>query len=84
MIFENEYLPLDMQKYTFNVILMDLPPMVGETIFHNADDSFTILINSRWSTSRQKDCFEHALNHVRNDDWEKENVQEIEYENHKK
>lgn len=83
MILENENLPEDMRKYVFNVIMIDVDTEFGETICKNADDSFTIFINARQSLDMQRYCFEHALCHVRRNDWEKDNVQEIEYEAHK-
>ena len=84
MILEMTNLPTDMRQYTFNLILLDMDEMVGETICKNSDDSFTIFINSRLSSEAQRHCFEHALDHVRRDDWEKENVDEIEYEAHRR
>ena len=83
MILETMNLPTDMRKYFFNLVLLDLDTMVGETICKNDDDSFTIFINSRLSCEAQKMCFEHALDHVRHDDWSKSDVQLIEYERHK-
>ena len=83
MILEIENLPTDMQRYTFNIVLLDLDTMVGEGIFDNGDGSYTVLINSRWSCNMQKDCLEHAFDHVRRNDWSKHNVQEIESEAHK-
>ena len=64
------------------MILIDLDTMVGETICKNADDSFTIFINSRWSSEMQKQCFCHALDHIRHNDWEKNDVNQIEKERH--
>lgn len=83
MILTSENLPHDMRGYNFNIILMDSDTTIGETICKNSDDSFTIFINSRLSSAMQRYCFEHALNHVRRNDWEKDNVQSIEFEAHK-
>jgi hypothetical protein len=76
-------IPTDLRGCDFNVVLMDLDVAIGETICQNADNSYTIFINSRLSSEMQRRCFEHALEHVRNNDWEKENADEIEYERHK-
>jgi hypothetical protein len=84
MILTSDNLPTDMRGYDFNLVLIDADTAIGETICANADDSFTIIINSRLSRSMQKYCFEHALDHVRRHDWEKSNVQEIEYEAHRR
>ena len=82
MIFTTESLPTEVMMETINVILIDLDTMVGETICKNADDSFTVFINSRWSSEMQKRCFCHALDHIRNNDWEKNDVNQIEKERH--
>ena len=78
-----ENLPMEMRKYDFNVVLIDLDEMIGESIMQNSDDSYTIIINSKWSAEMQKKCFEHALNHVRNNDFEsEEDIQKIEARAH--
>ena len=78
----SENLPTDMRMNNFCVILADLDEMIGECICHNADDSYTIWINSRWSSEEQRKCFLHALDHVRHNDWERFDVNEIEKERH--
>ena len=78
----NENLPTDMRMNNFCVVLTDLDDMIGECICHNADDSYTIWINSRWSSEEQRKCFSHALDHIRHNDWERFDVNEIEKERH--
>ena len=75
-------LPADLIGYSFVLVLADFDTMVGETICHNNDDSYTIFLNSRWSSEMQRKCLFHALDHVRHHDWEKEDVQQIEGERH--
>lgn len=77
-----ENLPTDLMMYDFNVVITDLDNMIGECICHNADDSYTIFLNSRWSSEEQRFCLLHALDHVRNNDWEKYDINEIERERH--
>ena len=77
-----ENLPMEMRKYDFNVVLIDLDEMIGESIMQNSDDSYTIILNSKWSREMQKQCFCHALDHIRHNDWEKNDVQQIEGERH--
>lgn len=77
-----ENLPTDLMMYDFNVVITDLDNMIGECICHNADDSYTIFLNSRWSSEEQRKCFYHALDHVRHNDWEKTSADEIERERH--
>ena len=70
MILTSNNLPNDLIGYNFNVIMMDLDPMIGESVLLNADDSYTIIINSRLSSQMQRECFYHAIDHVRHKDWE--------------
>ena len=77
-----ENLPMEMRKYDFNVVLIDLDEMIGESIMQNSDDSYTIILNSKWSSEMQRKCFEHALSHVLHNDWEKSDVNQIERERH--
>lgn len=77
-----ENLPMEMRKYDFNVILIDLDEMIGESVMQNGDDSYTIIINSKWSAEMQRKCFFHALDHVRHNDWEKADADCIEGERH--
>ena len=74
--------PTDLIMNDISVVLMDVDTMVGESIFKNADGSFTILLNSRWSAEEQRRCFDHAISHIRHNDWEKTNADEIERERH--
>lgn len=68
-----------------NVFLVDLKTSTGyEIVTKNEDGSFTILINSRQATNKQKEAYIHALKHIVNDDFLKADVQEIEGEAHKK
>ena len=79
-----ENLPMEMRKYDFNVVLIDLDEMIGESIMQNSDDSYTIILNSKWSAEMQRKCFEHALDHVRHNDWEsEEDIQTIEARAHR-
>lgn len=74
--------PTDLIMNDIRVVLMDVDTMVGESIFKNADDSYTILLNSRWSAEEQRRCFDHAISHIRHNDWERFDVNEIERERH--
>lgn len=49
-----------------------------EFVTQNDDGSYTIFINSRLSLYAQRLAAEHAIDHIRRRDFEKENVQEIE------
>lgn len=80
----SENKPKDLMMYDFNIVLIDMDTMVGESIFKNHDGSFSIFVNTRWSTEAQRRCVLHAFDHVRHHDWEKYDVQEIECEAHRR
>ena len=65
-----------------NVILLNLPTTTAEAVTENPDGSFTIIINARLSNERQLRAYEHAIKHIQNGDFEKSNVQSIEYAAH--
>lgn len=62
----------------FNVILLDKVEDVSGSVWHNADDSYTIFINPRLSYEQQRKVFEHELRHITGNDFEKCDVQQIE------
>ena len=68
--------------YDINVILLNDANGVPGSVWHNSDDSYTIFIDARLSTEKQKEVFEHETNHIINDDFEKTDVQQIETEAH--
>lgn len=53
-------------------------------VVENEDGSYTILINAKLSYSGRIEAYKHAMNHINNNDFQKENVQEIEFHAHKK
>lgn len=61
-----------------NVILMDFPTKGKEMVVTNEDGSYTILINAKLSYDVRMKSYEHAMKHIINGDFDKENVQEIE------
>lgn len=65
-----------------NVALLNMPTTTAETVTENSDGSFTIVINSRLSYERQLKAYSHALKHIESGDFEKQNVQSIEYQAH--
>ena len=42
----SENKPRDLMMYDFNIVLIDMDTMVGESIFKNRDGSFSIFINT--------------------------------------
>ncbi len=57
--------------------------LVGEQIVKNKDDSYTIFLNARLSYERQLSAYQHAINHIKNGDFDKDNADAIEQEAHK-
>jgi hypothetical protein len=51
---------------------------VEEEVHPNEDGSFTIFINARLSSGRQMLAYQHALEHIMNDDFDKYCADDIE------
>lgn len=67
-----------MTEPAVNVFLVDFPNSGHEMVIPNEDDSYTILINAKLSYESQLKAYEHAMQHILNDDFSKTDVQEIE------
>lgn len=66
-----------------NVVYLNMEYGIHEQVTHNHDGSYTVFLNARDSDAMNRTAFIHALYHIRNHDFEKSDVQEIEYEAHK-
>lgn len=67
------------------VKVIDFPTTkVKETVTANEDGSYTIFLNAKMSADQLEKAYFHALYHIKNKDFEKEDVQEIEYEAHRR
>ena len=74
---------VDIAGDTVNVIMADdMPIGMHEHVWKNADDSYTVKLNAKYDQQTLQDAFEHAVKHIRNNDWEKDDVQLIEAEAH--
>lgn len=60
------------------VHLMNFPDKTKETVCPNEDGSFTIFINSRLSYEGQLKAYNHAMKHIKNEDFNKSDVQTVE------
>ena len=69
-------------KLDINTRLIDMDVLIGEQVIKNNDDSYTILLNARLSHERQLECYKHALLHINNEDFEKDNADVIEFNAH--
>lgn len=65
-----------------NVQLLDMDTHIPEHLVKNSDDSYTIFINARLSYESRLKSYYHALKHIKGNDFEKDNVQRIEFEAH--
>ncbi len=63
---------------TLNVHLIDLPIGVKETVCRNEDDSYSIFLNARCNYETHLKSYQHALSHIKENDFEKDDVQSIE------
>lgn len=61
-----------------NVVLLDFPNPGKEMVFENEDGSYTILINAKLSIDGRMSAYKHAMKHIDNNDFQKDNVQTIE------
>lgn len=55
---------------------------VNEAVTENEDGSYTIFINNRLCEAKRMKAVCHALSHIFNDDFRKEDVQNIEFVAH--
>lgn len=65
-----------------NVLLMDMDTKIPEQLIKNNDDSYTIFLNARLSQESRLKSYRHALKHILGNDFDKDNVQEIEETTH--
>lgn len=64
------------------VYLVELPDRVNEAVLECAD-GYTVYIDPRLSYDGRRRAYQHALKHIENKDFEKENVQQIEEAAHR-
>lgn len=65
-----------------NCNIINFPNSGNEMIIKNEDGSYTILINAKLSDQGRIEAYKHALKHIKNDDFDKMDVQEIEASAH--
>ncbi len=66
----------------YNVILLENANGVSGSVWHNSDDSYTIFIDAKLSTEKQRKVFLHEMKHIQQNDFGKYNVHEIEIRAH--
>ena len=60
------------------VYFLNMDTSVHEEVHLNTDGSFSIFINARISYEQQMRAYQHAIKHIMNDDFNKENADDIE------
>ncbi len=65
-----------------NVQLLNMDTKIPEHLVKNADDSYTIFLNAKLSQESRVKSYYHALRHIQEQDFEKQNVQDIEIQAH--
>ena len=60
------------------VYQVPLPRGINEMVTPCPDDSYTVYIDERLSDEKKLEAYQHALEHIKKNDWSKEDVQEIE------
>jgi len=66
------------------VYLVDMPDGVWGHCNPNPDGSYTILVNAKLNDVMRKKVYKHEICHIENDDFNKDDVDKIEYYSHKK
>lgn len=65
-----------------NVLLLDMDTMIPEQISKNCDDGYTIFLNARHSQEQRLKSYYHAIWHIKNGDFDGEDIQKIEMRAH--
>ena len=65
-----------------NIFLVNFPAPGNEMVVQNEDGTYTILINAKLSQDGQLKAYQHALSHITNEDFEKSDIQNIEFQAH--
>ena len=66
---------------SIGVYFIDMDTSVHEEVHLNEDSSFTIFINSKLNAEAQMLAYQHAIEHIMNDDFSKESADDIEIGN---
>lgn len=65
-----------------NVVFRDFPNNGKEMVIPNEDGSYTIFINARLNYEQQLKAYLHAMKHITGEDFQKNDIQHIEYYAH--
>lgn len=65
------------------IYCVSLPIGINELVLPCAD-GYTVYINEKLDKDKKLQAYEHAMKHIRNNDWSKLDVQMIEAETHRR
>lgn len=63
---------------------IDMPRGFHEAVSPGWEDDCTVYVNSKDSIARRIKSVDHAIKHLKRDDFNKENVQQVEAEAHRR
>ena len=64
------------------VYVVDLPPGINEMVVPCTDGNYTVYLSAKLNDEGQRKAYEHAMWHINHNDFQKDNVQQIEVEAH--
>ena len=73
---------MEYKGYYVNVVLLDNACGIKGSVIHNKDDSYTVFIDANLSYEEQQEVCRHEMRHILNCDFEKCNVNNIEFNAH--
>lgn len=65
-----------------NCVMANMPAAIKAYTTLNNDDTYTIILNSRLTYEQHLKSYAHELFHIKNGDYEKNNVDMIEFRAH--
>lgn len=65
-----------------NVQMLNMDTKIPEQLVKNEDDTYTIFLNARLSQESHLQSYYHALRHIQEQDFEKEDADKIEIQAH--
>ena len=73
---------MEIRDENITVQLIDMEIGIHEQVIKASDEHYTILLNARDADNQRVAAYEHAIKHLKDDDFEKDDVQKIETEAH--
>ena len=61
------------------VYIIPFPTLKATEMVVPCDGGYTVYLNAKMSKNRLLEAYNHALTHIKNHDWEKDDVNQIEF-----